>query len=65
MVWSPVHESEEFWKENGIRLGQESGGQAVKRLVELLKQSQDALVLAVASHDVGQYVKYGGDKAKQ
>ena len=30
LVWSPVHESEDFWKENGIRIGQESGGKAVK-----------------------------------
>ena len=27
-------------------------------LVKLLKESQDSLVLAVAAHDVGQYVKY-------
>ena len=30
LVWSPVHESEEFWKENGMRIGQESSGKAVK-----------------------------------
>lgn len=37
----------------------------LRRLVELLKSSQDAVVLAVASHDLTQYVRYGGDKAKQ
>lgn len=36
-----------------------------RRLVELLKNSNDAGVLAIAAHDVGQYVRYGGDKAKQ
>ena len=30
LVWGPVHESEEFWKENGLRIGQEDGGKAVK-----------------------------------
>ena len=30
LVWSPAHESEEFWKENGMRIGQENGGKAVK-----------------------------------
>ncbi|CAD6581082.1 MAG: H(+)-transporting V1 sector ATPase subunit H [Tremellales sp. Tagirdzhanova-0007] len=65
LVWSPVHESEDFWKENGIRIGQESGGKAVKRLVDLLKTAKGSVVLAVAAHDLGQYIKFGGDKAKQ
>lgn len=30
LVWSPTHESEDFWKENGLRIGQENGGKAVK-----------------------------------
>ena len=30
LVWSPPHESEEFWMENGPRIGQESNGKAVK-----------------------------------
>ncbi|ORY31205.1 armadillo-type protein [Naematelia encephala] len=65
LVWSPAHESEEFWKENGIRIGQENGGKEIKRLIELLKTSKDATVLAVSAQDVGQYVRYGGEKAKQ
>lgn len=36
-----------------------------RRLVDLLKTSRDPLVLAISAHDVGQYTKYGGDKAKQ
>ena len=35
-----------------------------RRLVELLKSSRDPLVLAVAAHDLGQFIKFGGDKAK-
>lgn len=31
---------------------------ATSVLVNLLKTSEDALVLAVAAHDLGQYVKY-------
>jgi hypothetical protein len=29
-----------------------------RRLIELLRSSQDPIVLAVAAHDLGQYVKY-------
>lgn len=31
---------------------------AFRRLIELLRSSQDPIVLAVAAHDLGQYVKY-------
>ncbi|WWD20731.1 hypothetical protein CI109_105207 [Kwoniella shandongensis] len=65
LVWSPAHETEDFWKENGIKIGQESNGKVIKRLIELLKTSKDPLVVAVATHDIGQFVKWGGDKAKQ
>jgi V-type H+-transporting ATPase subunit H len=65
LVWSPAHESEDFWKENGRKVGSDEGGKGVKRLVELLKANRDGVVLAVAAHDLGQFVKYGGDKAKQ
>ena len=30
----------------------------LRRLIELLRSSHDPLVLAVAAHDLGQYVKY-------
>lgn len=65
LVWSPAHDTEDFWKENGMRIGQEANGKAIKRLVELLSTSKDPLVLAVAAHDIGQFVKWGGDKSKQ
>ncbi|CAE6424615.1 hypothetical protein ACGC1H_002574 [Rhizoctonia solani] len=57
LSWSPVHESEAFWKENAARLDEKEFAQ-LKRLVELLKTSPDNTVLAVAAHDLGQYVKH-------
>ncbi|KAL7409520.1 ATPase, V1 complex, subunit H [Mrakia frigida] len=57
LTWSPPHESEQFWKENAVRLN-ERDGELLKTLVNLLLNSSDALVLAVACADVGQYVKH-------
>lgn len=57
LSWTPVHESEMFWKENAVRLN-EGDKKMLKRLVGLLQSSNDPTVLAVSSHDVGQYVKY-------
>lgn len=64
LVWSPAHESDDFWRLNASRIGNEDDGKLVKRLVELLKTSTDPLVLAVAANDVGKFVKHGGDRAK-
>ncbi|KDQ13172.1 hypothetical protein BOTBODRAFT_33784 [Botryobasidium botryosum FD-172 SS1] len=63
LSWTPVHESEMFWKENALRLNDREFEQ-LKILVELLNDSTDPLVLAVAAHDLGQYVKYC-DRGKQ
>ncbi|GLB35169.1 putative V-ATPase subunit H [Lyophyllum shimeji] len=57
LSWTPVHESESFWKENATRLN-DNDCEQLKTLLRLLKESNDPQVLAVASHDVGQYVKY-------
>ncbi|EPQ58239.1 ATPase, V1 complex, subunit H [Gloeophyllum trabeum ATCC 11539] len=57
LSWTPVHESEVFWKENATKLNEKDYEQ-LKTLVRLLKESSDALVLAVAAHDLGQYVKH-------
>lgn len=56
LQWSPVHRSERFWRENAIHLNEDKH-LLVKYLVEQL-QSTDPTVLAVASHDCGQYVRY-------
>ncbi|KAJ7236716.1 ATPase V1 complex subunit H [Mycena haematopus] len=57
LSWTPVHESDDFWKENATKLNDKDHEQ-LKVLVKLLKESTDPLVLAVAAHDVGQYVKH-------
>jgi len=57
LSWTPVHDSETFWRENAAKLNERDYEQ-LKILVSLLKNSIDPLVLAVASHDVGQYIKH-------
>jgi len=57
LSWTPVHESELFWKENATKLNDKDYEQ-LKLLVRLLKESQDPVVLAVGAHDIGQYVKH-------
>ncbi|CAK5264865.1 unnamed protein product [Mycena citricolor] len=57
LSWSPVHESDDFWKENATKLNDKDYEQ-LKVLVRLLKESEDPVVLAVAAHDLGQYVKH-------
>ncbi|KAH8102904.1 ATPase V1 complex subunit H [Cristinia sonorae] len=57
LSWTPVHDSELFWKENATKLNDKDYEQ-LKLLIRLLRESQDPTVLAVAAHDVGQYVKH-------
>jgi len=57
LSWTPVHDSNMFWKENVTRLN-EKDHFYLRRLIELLRTSQDPLVLAVAAHDLGQYVRH-------
>ncbi|KAG8926037.1 H(+)-transporting V1 sector ATPase subunit H [Tulasnella sp. 408] len=57
LSWTPVHDSEAFWKENATKLNDKDYEQ-LKVLVKLLKESTDPVVLAVAAHDIGQYTKY-------
>jgi len=63
LSWTPVHESEEFWKENAIKLN-DNDCEQLKSLLRLLNEWNDPLVLAVAVHDVGQYVTHC-DKGKR
>lgn len=30
LVWGPTHDSEDFWKENGTKLGSEDNGHGIK-----------------------------------
>ncbi|SPO31233.1 related to vacuolar ATP synthase subunit H [Ustilago trichophora] len=54
---SPVHELDDFWKENAAKFVEEDG-KVLKQLVGVLKQSEDATTLAVACSDVGKFVHF-------
>ncbi|KAB0793326.1 hypothetical protein PPYR_12946 [Photinus pyralis] len=56
LEWSPVHKSK-FWRENAQRLN-EKNYELLRILVHLLETSKDALVLSVASFDIGEYVRH-------
>ncbi|CAB3401500.1 unnamed protein product [Caenorhabditis bovis] len=55
--WSPVHKCDKFWSENAQKLN-ENRNELLKMLLNLLETSLDPLVLCVAAHDVGEYVRY-------
>ncbi|KAL2912179.1 H(+)-transporting V1 sector ATPase subunit H [Polyrhizophydium stewartii] len=57
LEWSPPHQSEQFWKSNAARLS-EGDYELVRALAGFLQTSSDPVVLSVAAHDIGQYVKY-------
>uniref|UniRef100_A0AC34GK25 V-type proton ATPase subunit H n=1 Tax=Panagrolaimus sp. ES5 TaxID=591445 RepID=A0AC34GK25_9BILA len=57
LQWSPVHKSDKFWRENAQRLN-EKNFELLKILIKLLESSQDILVLCVAAHDIGEYVRH-------
>ncbi|RUS22841.1 hypothetical protein BC937DRAFT_86425 [Endogone sp. FLAS-F59071] len=64
LEWSPPHGSETFWKQNAARLN-ENDAELLRILSRLLSTSQDPIVLAVAAHDIGQYIKFGPKDAKK
>lgn len=64
LVWSPAHESDDFWRLNSSRIANTDDGKLIKRLVEILKSSKDPVVLSVAQNDVAKFVKHGGERAK-
>jgi V-type H+-transporting ATPase subunit H len=57
LEWSPVHKSEKFWRENAARLC-EKNFELLKILIKLLETSKDPLILCVAVHDLGEYVRH-------
>lgn len=57
LEWSPVHNSEKFWRENAHRLN-ENNYELLKILISLLESSKDPLVMSVAAHDLGEYVRH-------
>ncbi|PVV02051.1 hypothetical protein BB560_003507 [Smittium megazygosporum] len=60
LSWTPEHSSDVFWKMNYMRMN-ENEFEVLKLLSGLLKTRQDSIVLAVAIHDIGQYIKYYPD----
>jgi len=52
LEWSPVHKSDKFWRENAVRLN-ENNYELLRILTSLLTLDNNALVLAVAAHDIG------------
>ncbi|GAB6023867.1 hypothetical protein CHUAL_008605 [Chamberlinius hualienensis] len=57
LEWSPVHKSDKFWHENASRLN-EQNYELIKILIHLLESSPDPVVLSVAAHDIGEYVRH-------
>ncbi|TFY76691.1 hypothetical protein EWM64_g7321 [Hericium alpestre] len=57
LTWSPVHDSDTFWRMSIVKFN-EQDCMSLKQLIQLLQESTDPVVLAVAAHDLGQYVKH-------
>lgn len=57
LEWSPVHTTEKFWRENAARLN-EKNYELLKILIRLLEASNEPMVLTVAAHDIGEYVRH-------
>ncbi|KAK2179909.1 hypothetical protein NP493_466g00003 [Ridgeia piscesae] len=57
LEWSPVHKSEKFWRENVMNLN-DKNYELLKILIRLLECSKDPLILSVAAHDIGEYVRH-------
>lgn len=75
LSWTPVHGSDEFWRENASKLNEKDYEQLKLVLLHMLSLNwllnyllfrilirllgtEDPDVLAVAVHDLGQYVKH-------
>ncbi|KAI8804463.1 armadillo-type protein [Cladochytrium replicatum] len=55
--WSPPHLSEQFWRTNASKLN-DKDHELLRMLSRIIATSTSPVVLAVAAHDVGQYVKH-------
>lgn len=62
--WSPPHKDNQFWKENARSIVEDSNGELVKRLAEILSKpwDSDRDVLAIGCSDVGSLVRECPDK---
>jgi len=57
LVWSLVHRSEKFWRENVGRF-EENNFKIVGVLLELIRTSNDPQVLAIACYDLGEFMRF-------
>ncbi|KAJ2488865.1 H(+)-transporting V1 sector ATPase subunit H [Coemansia sp. RSA 2050] len=61
LAWSPAHRSEQFWKLH-IRRMDENDHRVVRQLADLLAEpTASETALAVACHDLSQYVRFNPD----
>ena len=56
LEWSPSHKSENFWRDN-YKDFEHNNCEVLKLLVALLS-SDDAQTLAIACHDISEFVKH-------
>ncbi|KAI8821683.1 armadillo-type protein [Fimicolochytrium jonesii] len=63
LEWSPPHLSEQFWKQNANKLT-ERDFELLRLVSRIVATSQSPVVLAVAAHDIGQFVKYATNGKK-
>ncbi|CAI5537052.1 unnamed protein product [Closterium sp. Naga37s-1] len=55
--WTPMHKDAAFWRENVMHF-EDNDFQVLRALVALLDSSHEAKTLAVACHDLGQFITY-------
>jgi len=57
LEWTPVHKSEKFWRENAHRL-EEDNSKLLLILKDLLTNSKDPVVQAIACFDIGEFARF-------
>jgi len=57
LTWSPVHRLERFWRENIGRF-EEDNFRILTVLLDIIRSSQNPKVLAIACHDLGEFVRF-------
>ncbi|EFA79805.1 vacuolar ATP synthase subunit H [Heterostelium album PN500] len=57
LEWSPVHKSENFWKENALRF-EENSHSVLKLLHLILQKSENPVHLSIACHDLGEFARF-------
>lgn len=55
--WSPMHTSEQFWREN-VEKFEEKDFQVLRVLLKLIEASREVRTLAVGCHDLGMFIMH-------